>query len=122
MDEADKPEFEITWVPEGYSFYESSESVHSTHIYFLKNENWIKFSYVYGSESAAMYILSEAKTRETVSINGYEGELIIPISKNDSPILVWIDTDLNILFSVDGFEDKDTLIRIAESVRKIPGK
>lgn len=116
-DNKNAPRFEMTWIPEGYQLYDIDKTDYSTYVYYLMGDKEITFSYTFGSESLDMYILLEDLTREQVNINGMEGEILVSDKNEESSIVIWKDNEQNILFYVDGNEEKDTLIKIAESVK-----
>lgn len=64
--------------------------------------------------------LGEEYTVEEVSVAGLPGHFYGITSGNFANTLVWIDDEAGITFMLEAFLEKDTLLRMAESLR--PGK
>jgi len=103
-----------TWLPEGYTFdsYERSEfqaiatykndSGNNIYYYELKNEP------VLGADT------EEADSTENISINGYDGLVIV---KGATISITWVDSKRNIFARIKTLNiDKETAIKIAQSI------
>lgn len=113
------PGYELKWVPEGYEYYQTVENGNTIMILYLKNDSFLTLQYMAGDEGTALYIGTDGYLSEEVMIGNLEGIIYISPYDNEGSIIVWQDEATGILFTVDAPEDKETLIRIAESVKKV---
>ncbi len=64
-------------------------------------------------------LFTDDANTEPVMVHGVEGEFYLSQDNAESNSLVWFDGENNILFSISGFIDKETMIKMAESVEII---
>lgn len=113
------PKYEISDLPEDYIEYEREESADYCFVSYInkEKESMIFLSYMRMEQGNATGIIIDDVSIESVTINGSAGELYIP----QDPIqmestIIWIDSDRNLQFTIDGILSKEELIHIAESV------
>ena len=117
------PVYYPTALPEGYTL-DKDASMHweSSDFYVFYNESGrpLYFDCVYMHQGTALTVSKEDMEISEVTINGCAGTLYLSQKPEEkSSTLVWLDEEANIRFTLDGYLDKETLIRIALSVEKL---
>lgn len=110
------PKYELTWVPEEYELKDRIEHTYfALDVYVNSEQEMLTLEYLYGDDGGAAFIDTQKAKMEKVLVGDTEAEFYRQegIASNT---LVWQDQE-GFLFIVDGFEDLDTLIRIAENVQ-----
>lgn len=79
----------------------------------------IYFTYEQATDGAQTKLFTDDAGTEPVIVNGAEGEFYLSQDSAESNSMVWFDGKNNILFSISGFIDKDTMIEMAESVKNM---
>lgn len=107
------------WMPSGCEFVTSYETA-GGEVYIYKNaeETLIQFSYTSKPDNEKLFMDGVDYFEEQVEINNCIGEVYISIDESKTNGLVWTDETKTILFFVSGNYEKETLIKIAESVVK----
>jgi len=118
VDTIEMPHYELTWVPEGYEYYQTVGNSHMRLILYIKDDKGLAFQYVAGDDGTALFIDTDGYHPEKVMVGNLEGIIYISPYDDEGSIIVWQDEESGMLFTVDVFEDKEILIRIAESVTK----
>ena len=90
-----------------------------TTLIYLNGENAIYFTYEQAEDGAQTKLFTDDAGTEPVIVNGAEGEFYLSQDNAESNSMVWFDGKNNILFSISGFIDKDTMIEMAESVKNM---
>lgn len=67
-------------------------------------------------QGAAADFVTEGMNVSDVTIHGCPGKLFLSKSPEQSKAVTWIDSDANLQFTVDGFQDRTSILHIAESV------
>lgn len=119
------PRFELTWIPEGFvlesELDNTDEYVKQRDLYYENPEtdNGFGFGYFTMSEDILMeiggFINEPPPESEPCTVNGMKGEYFLPGSMGDNN-LVWIDEEHGLIFAIDSTLDRETVMRIAESV------
>ena len=124
--EGDIPNYEPTWLPEGYVWDRSHDGILRDRMTSYKNldedQSWIHFSYMHISDKETYHLGSLDKgtyEAESVEINGMPGELYTFVDEPDRGYLLWIDKHNCIVFLLDFNSGAEDAIRIAESVTLI---
>lgn len=107
--------YRLGWVPEGYTMENEVSGDVITTLIYLSGEDAIYFTY----EQAQTKLFTDDANTEPVMVHGVEGEFYLSQDNAESNSLVWFDGENNILFSISGFIDKETMIKMAESVEII---
>lgn len=117
VESAESAKYQPGWMPDGCEFITVQETAGGeTYIYTDKSGLLVQFYYISDPDSQKMYIDTVEYVSETVSVNGHSGEIYISVSDDETSSIVWIDTADNVLFYFSGAFDKETLIKMAESV------
>ena len=124
--EGDLPNYEPTWLPEGYVWDRSHDGILRDRMTSYKNldedQSWIHFSYVHISDKETYHLGSLDKgtyKKQAVEINGMPGELYTFVDEPDSGYLLWIDKRNCMVFLLDFDCGAEDAMRIAESVSLI---
>ena len=121
--DGDLPNYEPTWLPEGYAWDREYWGPTRDRTISYKNpyddESWIWLDYMQITDKEIFYLGSLDKgtyDKETVEINGLPGELYTYVDDPDSGTLIWIDKHNCIVFLLGFDSGTEDAIRIAESV------
>lgn len=124
--EGDLPNYEPTWLPEGYVWDRSHDGILRDRMTSYKNldedQSWIHFSYMHISDKETYHLGSLDKGTyevESIEINGMPGELYTFVDEPDSGYLLWVDKQGCIVFLLDFNSGAEDAVKIAESVALI---
>lgn len=118
-DERDEVRYRLSWVPEGYTMENEVGGDEITTLVYLKGESAIYFTYEYSEDGAKAELFPGVSNVEPVQVNGMPGEFYLPQDPAESNSLVWFDEENCILCSISGFIDKESMVRMANSVEAI---
>jgi len=116
----DVPEFELTWLPEGYNLT-AEDDLGDIRLFMYENGKdglIITCELAGGSLSSGIFGEKELK-HDSLTINGMEAEMVYGSDPSDSNNLTWFDADNGIIFSINSTLAPDIMIRIAEGVRLV---
>ena len=111
------PQYEISALPDGYR--ETDYIVLPKNVSTLYENDagdMICFDYVYMAQGAAWQFETEGSEVLDVMVNGCKGQLLVPDDPANWTTLTWIDPKQNLQFCIDAMGDKDSVIRLAESI------
>ena len=111
------PQYEISALPTGYQ--ETDYVVLPSNVsaaYENAAGDMICFDYVYMTQGAAWQFETEGSELLDVTVNGCKGQLLVPDDPANWTTLTWIDPKQNLQFCIDAVGDKDSVIRLAESI------
>lgn len=111
------PQYEISALPNGYR--ETDYVVLPSNVsaaYENDAGDMICFDYVYMAQGAAWQFETEGSEVLDVMVNGCKGQLLVPDDPANWTTLTWIDPKQNLQFCIDAVGDKDSVIRLAESI------
>ncbi len=111
------PQYEITSIPEDYAETQRIEFPHQNAVIYENEESlWITFDYVYMQQGTARMIVTEGSDVQDVTVNGFEGQIFLPLDPSCDTTVAWIDPDANLQFSLSAFMDEQALLDMAESI------
>ena len=124
--EGNLPNYEPTWLPEGYvleqEYYGIVRDKMISYNNLEEDQSWILFDYMRITDKEIYYLSSLDKgtyEKETVEINGLPGELYTFLDEPDSGYLLWIDKRNCIVFLLNFDSGAEDAVKIAESVTQI---
>ena len=120
------PEYELTWIPEGYQQVhslptdgEEDRYAYSESYYHTEEDDYFFWNVKFLGAHKASVQLSENRTVERLRINGMEGDLYhsdYPEYGFEISELFWFDNELGIMFQLSGNLTKEEIIAVAESM------
>lgn len=112
-------DYELTWLPEGYSETESHILAGSS-ITVYRNETGriIQFSYSQGGDATSLFVKSNYSKIITIELESMVAEYYEAEEQGDANALTWMSEDGEIMFCITAFEPKEVLVEMAESVTK----
>ncbi len=113
------PEYELSWIPDGYSLYQVQELPNGkTCLYTDADGRILSFKYLYraGEASVSLYFY-DAEHLETI-LNGQTADIYLERDPENSNAIVFKSEDGTILYIIDGYFDQDTLMKLAENIIK----
>ena len=124
--EGELPNYEPTWLPEGYVWDRTHDGIVRDRMIDYKNpdneQSWILFNYMQITDKEIYYLSSLDKGTyevESIEINGMPGELYTFMDKPDKGYLLWIDKRNCIVFLLNFDIGAEDAVKIAESVTLI---
>lgn len=111
--------YRLGWVPEGYTLETVVSGEVVTTIIYQGNMDIIYFTYEHPENGAQTELFPGDSNVEAIQVNGMQGEFYLAQNPSESNSIVWFDERSNILLSISGFIDKETMIQIAENVETI---
>ena len=111
------PQYEISALPDGYR--ETDYAVLPISVSAMYENDLggiICLDYVYMTEGAAWGFVTEDSELVDVTVNDCNGTLFLPDNPENMTTLTWIDPKQNMQFCIDAVCDKESIIRMAESI------
>lgn len=114
------PRYEMTWMPEGLTLDED-QTIDEDEIrftYYLSENDDLSFDYswMFDGTSTFIFNLNGLPDTEECEINGLKGQYYPSGEDSRTNVLIWMDEERGIEFSISSTLDKDTMLRIAEGV------
>jgi hypothetical protein len=112
------PEYEVTWIPEGYEVVEEYEDeTERVVVYYNETSGLgVVFDYHFINEESLEEVLFDDGTQvEKVTVNGVKADYYYD---DESNVLMWVDKNDSIVYIINTQLDKESIIHIAESVVK----
>ncbi len=113
------PDYQCTWLPEGFVAVEASSSADSGDVvYFCGDEKFAVFSYYYMREGAALALegsTEDGVTHTTLEIHGMHADFYEE-GEDYASSLVWMDDEKKIAYDIHGNLTQAEATRMAESV------
>ena len=124
--EGELPNYEPTWLPEGYEVHSDYRGPARDRSIGYKNPNdpeeWLWFDYMQITDKEIYYLTSLDKgtyEKEAVEINGLPGELYTFLDDPDKGKIIWIDKRNCIVFLLNFNSGVEDGLKIAKSVTLI---
>lgn len=114
------PEYELTWLPEGYTFsfaLEEEPGMAKRNAYQGPDNDVLYFTYNYMTDGKKATVDGQPDY-EKVSVDGTEGFFYAGQGAG-SNVLAWFDEDVGIAFALQTNLDKETMCLIAENVNPV---
>lgn len=119
-DEQEESAYRLGWVPEGYCLEGQMDGNGLAVITYKNNEDFINFIYTHSAGGGQAELFTGEVEAEPVTVNGNAGDFYLSETPSESNNLVWFDETNNIWFSISGFVDKESMLRMAEHIEKVP--
>lgn len=111
--------YSLGWIPEGCEYVTTLETDGGEiYIYTDENETLIQFTYISEPGNTTLSVDGVNYDKESVKINGCTGEVYLSPSEAETNGIIWTDEAENVLFCISGNFEKETLVKMAESVSK----
>lgn len=113
---AERKDFCLTWIPEGYAEYDVIET-DSGKMYLYTNPQGfgLSFSFLYSGKSHAMV---EGYEHKQVPLGDVQADIFLDPSREEGNGIIWKDPEGNVLFHISAFVEEEQLIRLALSVKE----
>lgn len=116
------PEYEITWLPEGYVFaFEIDEIPGMSKRIAYENDGKDMLFFIYGFMSEGQettIIIGDSVVCESVTVAGKVGDIYYS-DDGGSNVLNWFDNEAGISFGLQTNLGKEVMLRIAESITPV---
>lgn len=117
--ESEIVDYELTWLPEGYSEKESHILAGSSiTMYTSESGQIIQFSYSQGGDATSLFVKSNYSKILPIELENVVAEYYEAENQGDANALTWTSADGKIMFCITAFEPKEALVKMAESVTK----
>lgn len=118
-DEPVRYEYRLSVVPEGYREWKVVEKVDGkTYTYINDMEEILRFTYSYGGKIDSLFIETKKYTQYSEMVNELPADVYIAIKEKETSVIVWKEPQGDVLIRIFAIADKETLVKIAESVVK----
>ena len=117
IDLEDTQRYALSWVPEGYTMLSTVElNGNITVQYENAVGQRIRFSYIFAPSETNWYLDESQTTRQTVTVNGIEADLLLANNEEVASVLLWTAPDSNTAFYISAFCNQADLLKMAESI------
>ncbi len=110
--------YQPTWIPEGYEEIYSSTLSESITVYENASGDRLNFMCVPAKDGNQLYLNVPVEQCEEVLINGAPAEFFPSTAAAEASVLIWKGSSYDLL-CLSGFFNKETLVKIAESIQQI---
>lgn len=114
------PEYELTWLPDGYSEgKEMARGSHARQISSLTDGKDLRLKYeIFEAETLEEQFWIESETSAIpLTVQGQDAVLYLNTHRDENSLL-WLDKDAGIAFRLDASENEETMLAIAEAVKR----
>lgn len=120
VDDTAPVRYEMTKIPEGYTFVVEYETGRDDYMQIYRNANGKQFAFsVAQSDGGNVFIQTDGAPIKYVDVNGITAEFYYGELSGDSNTIVWIDETTKTMFLIDGFFSEQELVDFAESVSPV---
>lgn len=115
---ADKEKiYYLGWLPDGYVELDCLQEKNGEIIaYVNESGKIIRFTYMYGSETQALFIGDNYSEIKSVNIDGWKADIYLASEEEKASAITWENPDDNVLFSVSACLSEEDLIKIAQNI------
>jgi len=118
-DNSESHSYSLGWIPDGCVYVTTLETGGGkTYVYTDAKEALIQFTYISEPGNGVLSVDGVNYNKEVVKINGCYGEVYLSPNEAETNAIIWTDDAENILFYISGNFEKETLVKMAESVLK----
>ena len=115
-------EYQLEWLPEGYSFQQEIEDPFGKLILYSNSESQrLTFSYLDQSIDTVFLAEGVEYIQHHPVVNGAVADVYLAPDENESNAIVWVDSKTETLLYVTGYVPEEDLIQMAESVTQVDG-
>lgn len=119
IEPTESAKYQPGWMPEGCEFVTSYETAGGeVYVYTDAEDMLIQFSYTSEPDNETLFVDGVEYLKEEAIIHDRAGEYYIAQKDDQTNGLIWTDDTETVLFFVSGNYDKETLVKIAESIVK----
>lgn len=112
-------EYELTWLPEGFSFQKKQDLDGGTYLTYTDDSGRrIIFSCLQGDDAASLFVTSDYAETRSVQIGNIHADVYQANEEASSNILVWTSEEDDLAFYIIADLSEDTMIKLAEGVQK----
>ena len=116
--EATAESYEPSWLPEGFTLHAENHSSNDTFLVYTDGkDDMISFMAIHGSESVGLFITSDYESVTPTMVGDVQGDYYKAEDPENANGLVWQSKNQDIIFCITAPLPKETLVKIAESVR-----
>ncbi|MCD8376281.1 MAG: DUF4367 domain-containing protein, partial [Oscillospiraceae bacterium] len=115
------PSYRLSWLPEGYQETMRSEGEDAVRIRYSAAQGdgqALSLQYFYAGRRDSFHLTMNRTdyTCKTVTVDGWEADLYLPMNEGEDAILLWLDGEEGILFCLTGPFSETVLLRATESL------
>lgn len=112
-------EYELTWLPEGFSFQKKQDLDGGTHLTYTDDlGRRIIFSCLQGDDAASLFVTSDYAETRSVRIGNIHADFYQANKEASSNMLVWTSEEDDLAFFIMADLSEDTMIKLVEGVQK----
>lgn len=109
--------YDLGFLPEGYEEIAVSDRQVMVGVAYANNKNqMMHFSYVHPEEGLSTYIDTQGSVKEQGFVGRNEADIYLFEDGTKGNVIVWVDAEEKVMFSISGYFSKEELIEMAESV------
>ena len=112
-------EYELAVVPDGYKELNVIKRTDGIMYVFADNSgNILQFAYAYGDRAESVFVDVSNYQQYSDHVHDFPADIYIATKDDETSVIIWRDTDADVIFRVQAKANQAGLIKIAESVRK----
>lgn len=112
-------EYELSVIPEGYRQIAIMQKTNGeTHLFTDGSGNILQFTYTCGQKDDSFFINAEDYEQHSGYVSDLPADIYISSKNGENNVIVWQSSTSDVIFRIQANVDQDTLIDIAEGVRK----
>lgn len=113
-------EYCLSVIPDGYRELRAVDRLDGkTYMYVNDVGNILQFTYAHGAAEHSLFIEAENYECRSGMVNGLPADIYLPYSESETSVIVWCDTEADVIFQIFAYAEQTKLVEIAETVVKI---
>ena len=111
--------YEPGWLPEGTEFVTKFDILGGEEFIYTNDKEFV-ISFSYSTDPDFVFYMDGVDNKkQTVTVNGYPGEIFITLSEEETNTIVWSDNSVPVIFTFTADCDAETLVKVAENIKVV---
>lgn len=113
-------EYHFSVAPDGYRELNVVEKEDGKMYLYINDKGKIlQFTYTYGTKNSSLFAETEIYEQHEAFVHELPADVYIALKENETSVIIWRDSDTDVLFEIFAIADQTELVRLAETVKKI---
>ena len=114
------PSYRLGWIPEGFELVDENDwsdlGMYNSYYENAETGGGFGFDCQFMNNIFVTGLSMENMTYESTAVNGFPADYYETTEKDGTNNLFWFDQEHNLVFTIEGSLDRETMLRVAENV------
>lgn len=114
------PSYRLGWIPEGFELVDENDwsdlGIYNSYYENAETGGGFGFDCQFMNNIFVTGLSMENMTYESTAVNGFPADYYETTEKDGTNNLFWFDQEHNLVFTIEGSLDRETMLRVAENV------